>query len=95
MAHLEMPPTRIPLLSKGIGNPLKLVRCHFWKLIKVHNGPTSGLGAADDVAACRLLVSLSVETVAEVNGGVGTTTKGLEDCTGGSRMGSRQARHEV
>ncbi len=91
LAHLEMPPTRIPLLSKGIGNLLKLVHCHFWKLVKVHNGPTSGLGATDDVAACWLLVSIPVETVAEVDGGVGTTTKGLEDCTGGSRLGSRQA----
>lgn len=95
LAHLEMPPTRIPLPGECIGNLLKLIRCHFWKIVEVHNGPAPSASAADDVAARWLVVSLPVDTVAEVNRGVGARAEGLQDRAGGSCLGIGQARHQV
>lgn len=88
-----MPPALVPSFGKRISDSLELVRRHLGEIVEVHNSPASRLGAADDVAACRLVVSFAVETVATIN--VPVTAEGRQNLGGGGRAGAGQARHEV
>lgn len=64
-----MPPG-ILVRGKGLHHALELGGTHVLEIIMVHNGSTSRVGAAQDVAACRLDAVFTVDAVAQIDGGV-------------------------
>lgn len=68
-SHLEMPQGLL-ISAEAPYDTLELLRGHLGQVIVVHQGPTSTLFAADDVATCRLAIAWAVNAMAEVDLGV-------------------------